>query len=122
MKPRAPSIYELRHKGVHVRLTVGPQTMTGEARAGQFMRPVTVRASHLGLLGPGTGCPHESAFATCLVEEVVCKALGLTRRSAFDLLLDDMYREIRHSEQPMRNATVLLLKPSHHQRKPGTNV
>ncbi|HEF4739717.1 hypothetical protein KTD19_12475 [Burkholderia multivorans] len=107
-----PSVHELRHNGVHVRLTIGPQAMVAEAQAGRFMRPVKVRASHHGLLGPGTRRPHESAFAKCLIDEAVCKALGRPPRSPFDLLLDDLFREMQRSERPLRKALVLLRKPA----------
>ena len=98
----------MRHNGVHVRLTIGPQAMVAEARAGRFMRPVKIDASHYGLLGPGTRRPHESALAKCLVDEAVCKALGRPRRSEFDALVNDLYREMQRSERPMRKALVLL--------------
>ncbi|WP_128972305.1 hypothetical protein [Burkholderia pseudomallei] len=99
-----------------MRLTIGPQTIVAEAQAGKFMRPVNIRASHLGLLGPGMRHSYESALAKCLVDEAVCKALGRTRRSAFDALVDDLYREMQRSEHSMRKALVLL-RPACNRRR-----
>jgi hypothetical protein len=99
-----PRIYNVRERGVRVRLHIGQHSAMAEAMAGRFMRPVRVSAPHAGLLGPGTKSPHQTALAKCLVREAADKALGFVRRGAFELLLDELH--MQRAGRPLRKALV----------------
>jgi hypothetical protein len=105
MKPR---VYEVCERGVSVRLHIGRYSMMAEAKAGRFMRPVRVSGPHPGLLGPGTRDPHETAIAKGLVREAADKVLGVVRRGAFELLIDELHAQRTRARPPLRKSVVFL--------------
>lgn len=109
-----PTVHDLRHQGVDVRLVVGPETMHAVARVGRFAKPVSsgVR-SHHGLVDMHASKPQEATFAKALVQEVVDRALQRNRRSAFDKLVDELHEaRQRAARRPMRKALVFRQRGS----------
>jgi hypothetical protein len=102
-----PRIYDVSERGVSVRLYIGPNSVLAEARAGRFMRPVRVRAPHAGLLGRTSKHPQETALAKSLVQEAADKALGVSRRGAFELLIDELHAQ-RMRARPLGKSVVFL--------------
>ncbi|WP_257811605.1 hypothetical protein [Burkholderia glumae] len=83
----------LTQDGVSVKLRVGESSAVAEAQAGPFMRPLLVSSPHAGLL-LCLDQPEKHSIAKSLVAEAVDRALGRTRRGAFDLLCDELH-EVR---------------------------
>jgi hypothetical protein len=93
--------------------------MMAEAKAGRFMRAVRVSAPHAGLLGPGTKRPHETGLAKSLVREAADKALGVVRRSTFDLLIDELHAQQQQTRaRPLRKSVVVWRTPLWRRRAP----
>ncbi len=85
------SVFRMRRRGCAVVLTVGRYRMVAEVRAGNLAAPARASVANPGLVGPADPQAHAHRLAKCVVDEAVNRAVGVSRRSEFDALVDDMH-------------------------------